>query len=114
MPVACCRDIKAAHGTPLGYRLGELQQGPCLGFDAGLGAKFSACHRCHFYQRLTGTPFVRHRQARRSLRGPMVPEDRLTGTGRQIPLRVVVVPASGGSPRRPDRLGGRGDRAIRL
>ena len=37
----------------------------------------------------------------------MVPEDRLTGTGRQIPLRVVVVPASGRSPRRPDRLGGR-------
>ena len=45
----------------------------------------------------------------------MVPEDRLTGTGRQIPVRVVVVPASG-----PGRLadpivwvaGGPGDSAV--
>jgi pimeloyl-ACP methyl ester carboxylesterase len=45
----------------------------------------------------------------------MVPEDRLTGTGRQIPIRVVVVPASG-----PGRLadpivwvaGGPGDSAV--
>jgi pimeloyl-ACP methyl ester carboxylesterase len=45
----------------------------------------------------------------------MVPEDRLNGRGREIPLRVVVVPASG-PVRQPDPIvwfqGGPGDSAV--
>jgi pimeloyl-ACP methyl ester carboxylesterase len=45
----------------------------------------------------------------------MVPEDRLTRTGRQIPIRVVVVPATS-APRQPDPIvyfdGGPGSSAV--
>ena len=86
---------KAAHGRRSAIRWGSFSKALALVSMLALGlnsAPATAAAATNGSLALHSCVVAKHAARCGAL---MVPEDRLTGTGRQIPLRVVVVPASG-------------------